>query len=203
MKNNHGILTRQKDKVLRYLENTTLTFEEIGKVFGTSRQAVKQFFQRHPVLRPPRPPVVKILDHRVDKCDLCTKIIQISKKLRSEFLTKNRVANLVGLDRSNPDDRERFSRHLHVLKKGALVDKKFASIQKEKYVKAFLLYLTRSIPMSKIGKTLGIKNFQSIRDRYREKGFNLPPSKFHYSGEARKRSIRLGHLTRKREAKLK
>jgi DNA-binding transcriptional ArsR family regulator len=195
---NRGALKRHKRKVIRYLSQTTLSFEEIGRIFGVSRQAVNQFTERYRIKRPPTPYVLRVAGHKVGTCDLCGKIIEVSRKVRSEFLTRKRVMRLVGLKPNIGGDRVRFGDHLRKLKKGGLVEKRFATIQKEKYSKAFRFYLETPISMSRIGRMTGIANFQSIRDRYRRKGFDLPPSKFVFEGENRRKAARLGYMSRRK-----
>jgi hypothetical protein len=195
---NRGALKRHKREVIRYLSQTTLSFEEIGRIFGVSRQAVNQFTERYRIKRPPTPCILRVTGHKVGTCDLCGKIMEVSRKVRSEFLARKRVMRLVGLNPNIGGDRVRFGDHLCKLKKGGFVEKRFATIQKEKYSKAFWLYLEKPIPMARIGKMTRIANFQSIRDRYRRKGFDLPPSKFVFEGENRRKAARLGHMNRRK-----
>jgi hypothetical protein len=68
-----------------------------------------------------------------------------------------------------------------------LVDEKFGKLQSKKAEEAYAIYFTKRLPISTIGQKVGLKNFQSVIRRHREKGWKVPPSLYVYDGKEKSR----------------
>jgi biotin operon repressor len=173
---NRGALKRPKIEVIRYLSQTTLSFKEIGRIFGVSRQAVHAFSKRQGIKRP-----VKPKGHQTGECRLCQKLIQISKKPHSEFISIHTIVKETG------GSRAKYFYHLRTLRDRGLVNEKFGRLHSKRAEKAYQIYFKKRLPIRMIGWKVGIKNFQSVIRKHRELGWNVPPSLYVYDTQERSR----------------
>jgi len=109
-----AILPGKKDNLMKDLIETTLSFEKLGEKYGVSRQAVWEFFKRQGIRRPLKPK-----GHQIEKCRLCQKLIQISKKPQSEFISRRTIVNETG------ESKAKYLYHLRRLRDKRLVGEKF------------------------------------------------------------------------------
>ena len=169
-----GILRGKEDNLLKDLKETTLSFKKLGKKYGVSRQAVYVFYKSQKIKRPKRPQ-----GHQPGECRLCQKLIQMSNKPQSEFLSLHTIVKKMGASM------ERCRHHLRTLRKKGLVGKKFGRLLSKRAEKAYAIYFTKRLPMRTIGAKVGLKNFCSVLKRHRAVGFNIPPPLYVYNRHKR------------------
>jgi len=171
-----GILKGKEDNLVKDLKETTLSFRKLGKKYGVSRQAIHVFYKRQGIKRP-----VKPRGHQTGGCRLCQKLIQISKKPRSEFISIHTIVKKLGGSRAE------YRYHLRTLRDRGLVDEKFGRLHSKRAEEAYAIYFKKRLPIRTIGLKVGMKNFQSVIRKHRELGWNVPPSLYVYGGWERSR----------------
>ena len=171
-----GILQGKEDNLVKDLKETTLSFKKLGRRYGVSRQAVHAFSKRQGVKRS-----VKPTGHQTAECRLCQKLIQISKKPHSEFISIHTIVKETG------GSRARYFNHLRTLRDRGLVNEKFGRLHSKRTEKAYQIYFKKRLPIRMIGWKVGIKNFQSVIRKHRELGWNVPPSLYVYDTQERSR----------------
>ncbi|MGA2316481.1 MAG: hypothetical protein ABSG71_08890 [Thermodesulfobacteriota bacterium] len=171
-----GILQGKKDNLLKDLKETTLSFKKLGKRYGVSRQAVHAFSKRQGIKRP-----VRAKGHQTGECRLCQKLIQISKKPHSEFISIHTIV------KETEGSRRVCRYHLRTLRDRGLVDETFGRLYSKRAEKAYAIYFKKRLPIRMIGRKVGIKNFQSVIQNHRKLGWNVPPSLYVYGGRKRSR----------------
>ena len=171
-----GVLQGKEEDLLKDLKEITLSFKKLGKRYGVSRQAVHAFSKRHGIERPGKPK-----GHQIGKCRLCQKLIQISKKPHSKFISIHTIV------KETAGSRRVCRYHLRMLRDRGLVDEKFGRLYSKRAEKAYAIYFTKRLPISMIGRKVGLKNFQSVIQNHRELGWNVPPSLYVYGGRERSR----------------
>jgi biotin operon repressor len=171
-----GILQGKEDNLLKDLKETTLTFKKLGERYGVSRQAVHAFSKRQGIKRP-----VKPKGHQTGECRLCQKLIQISKKPHSEFISIHTIVKETG------GSRAKCRYHLRTLRDRGLVDEKFGRLYSKRAEKAYAIYFTKRLPIRTIGRKVGYKSFYSIIQWHRGLGYDVPPSLYVYDGRERSR----------------
>jgi hypothetical protein len=180
-----GILQGKKDNLLKDLKETTLSFKKLGERYGVSRQAVHAFSKRQGIKRP-----VKPKGHQTGECRLCQKLIQISKKPHSEFISIHTIVKEIG-------SRVKYLYHVRILRDRGLVSQKFGRLRSKRAEKAYSIYFTKRLPIRMIGRKVGLKNFHSVIRNHRELGYDVPPSLYIYDGRERSR-IR-GEIQRRKQ----
>jgi len=173
-----GILQDKKDNLVKDLEGTTLSFKKLGKKYGVSRQAIYAFSKKQGIKRPKRP-----RGHQTEGCPLCQKLIQISEKPHSEFISIHTIVKETG------GSRIKCVSHLRTLRGKGLVDEKFGRLQSKRVEKAYAVYFKKRLPVLTIGRKVGIKNFHSVIRKHRESGWNVPPSLYVYDDKERSRVL--------------
>jgi len=171
-----GILQGKEDDLLRDLKRTTLPFEKLGRKYGASRQAIHAFSKKQGIKRP-----VKPRGHQTEGCRLCQKLIQISKKPHSEFISIHTIVKEIG------GSRVKYLYHLRTLRDKGLVDEKFGRLLSKRAEKAYAIYFKKRLPMLTIGRKVGLKNFPSIIAKHRKLGYEVPPSLYVYDGREKSR----------------
>jgi len=161
------------------LEGTTLSFEKLGKKYKVSKQAIYGFCKRQGIKRPKRS-----WGHQTGECHLCQKLIQISKKPNSEFISIHTIAKETG------ELWVKCFRHLRTLRDKGLVTERFGRLKSKRAEKAYAIYFTKKLPIRAIGRKVGIKNFQSFIQKHRELGWNVPPSLYVYDRREKRRVLR-------------
>ena len=99
------------------------------------------------------------------------KLIQISKKPHSEFISIHTIRKEMGVK----SGREYLS-HLRILRDRGLVDEKFGRLHSKRAEKAYAIYFTKRLPFRTIGRKVGYKSFYSIIQWHRASGWNVHPS---------------------------
>jgi DNA-binding transcriptional ArsR family regulator len=171
-----GILHDKKDNLVKDLKETTLSFKKLGKKYGVSWQAVHAFSKRQGIKRP-----VKPKGHQIEECRLCQKLIRISKKPHSEFISIHTIVKETG------ESRGKYLYHLRTLRDKGLVDEKFGRLLSKRAERAYAIYFTKRLPILTIGRKVGLKNFPSIIAKHRKLGYEVPPSLYVYDGKERSR----------------
>jgi len=162
-----GMLQGKEGDLVKDLKKTTLTFEKLGEKYGVSRQAVHDFCRGRGIKRPKRP-----TGHQPRKCPLCQKLIQISKRPRSEFISIHTIVKEMG------ERKQKCVYHLRRLKDRGLISQRFGRLRSRRAEKAYAIYFTKRLPVETIGREVGIKNFHSVIRRYRALGYDVPPSPY-------------------------
>jgi biotin operon repressor len=173
-----GILWGKEDNLIKDLKETTLSFKKLGKKYGVSRQAVHDFSKRQGIKRPEKPK-----GHQTGECRLCQKLIQISKKPHSEFISIHTIVKETG------GSRVKCLSHLRTLRDKGLVDEKFGKLHSKRLEEAYAIYFKKRLPISTIGRRVGLKNFPSIIRQHRKLGYEVPPSLYVYDGKERSRIL--------------
>ena len=173
-----GILRGKEDKLVKDLKESTLSFKKLGKKYGVSKQAIYDFCKRRGIERPKRPK-----GHQIEGCPLCQKLIQISKKPHSEFISIHTIANETG------ELKAKRSYHLRILRDKGLVSERFGRLRSKKAEKAYAIYFRKPLPIRTIGRKVGINNFQSLIQRHRGLGWNVPPSLYVYNEREKRRIL--------------
>jgi len=177
----------KEDNLVKDLKETTLTFEKLGERYGVSRQAIHDFCKRHGIKRSKRP-----REHQAEVCRLCQKLIQISKKPHSEFISIHTIVKETG------ESRGECHYHLRRLRIKGLVNKKFGRLLSKRLEKAYAIYFTKRLPVSTIGRKVGLKNFHELIQRHREKGYHVPSPLYVYDGRERSRVQKEFHRRERR-----
>ncbi len=179
------ILRGKEKDLIKDLKKAALSLEKLGKKYGVSRQAIHSFYTRRGIKRPMKPK-----GHRTEECRLCQKLIQISKKPHSEFISIQTIIKITG------ESRAKTLHHLRMLRNRGLVSQRFGRLRSKRVENAYAIYLTKRIPIRTIGEKVGLNNFYSIIKQHREWGYNVPPSRYVYDGRERSR-ILIGKKRRK------
>ena len=195
-KPNRGKLTSRASEVVADLKRP-IPLKRVAQKYGVSKQALNQFIKTRKIKRPfiPKP------DH-VTICRLCRQITKVASEPRSEFLALPSIMKRVGFVCSEAKDWREFRDHLRRLKHAKMVDPLFGRIIGKHYEGAFQDYFKLRIPVTRIGRRHGIANLLSIIERYKRKGFELPPPLFKYDGDARRARLRQ-RMKREKRAKVK
>jgi hypothetical protein len=171
-----GMLRGKEDDLVRDLKETTLSSKKLGKKYGVSGQAVYGFCKRQGIKRPLKPE-----GHQIKECRLCQKLIQISKKPHSEFISIHTIVKEIG------ESRGKYLYHLRMLRSKRLVNPKFGRLRSMRAEKAYAIYFTKRLPTLTIGRKVGLKNFLAVIGRHRKLGWNVPPSLYLYNERERSR----------------
>lgn len=169
-----GVLRGKEDNLVRDLKKTTLSCMKLGERYGVSREAVRAFSKRQGIKRPWKPK-----GHQIEECRLCQKLIQISKKPHSEFISNHTIVKESG------ESRGKYLYHLRMLKDIGLVSQRFGRLRSMRAEKAYAMYFTKQLPTLTIGRKVGLKNFPAVIGRHRKLGWNVPPSLYVYDERER------------------
>jgi hypothetical protein len=112
---------------------------------------------------------------------LCQKLIQISKKPHSEFISIHTIVKEIG------ESKGKYLYHLRMLRDVGLVSQRFGRLRSMRAEKAYAMYFTKQLPILTIGRKVGLKNFPAVIGRHRKLGWNVPPSLYIYDGRERSR----------------
>jgi biotin operon repressor len=173
-----GILWSKEDNLIKDLKETTISFKKLGKKYGVSRQAIYAFSKKQEIKRPKRP-----RGHQTEGCRLCQKLIQISEKPHSEFISIHTILKEIG------GSRVKYLFHLRTLRDKGFVNPKFGRLHSERLEKAYAIYFKKRLPIRMIGREVGLKNFHSIIRKHRKLGWSVPPALYVYDGKERSRIV--------------
>ena len=171
-----GTLRGKEDNLIKDLKETTLSLRKLGRRYGVSSQAIHVFLKKQRIKRPKKPK-----GHRTGECRLCQKLIQISKKPHSEFISIHTIVKETG------GSRAKCRYHLRTLRDRGLVNEKFGQLYSKRAEKAYAIYFTKRLPIRTIGRKVGYKSFYSIIQWHRGLGYDVPPSLYVYDGRERSR----------------
>jgi hypothetical protein len=182
-----GILQGKEDHLAKDLKETTLPFRKLGRKYGVSSQAIHAFYKRQRIKRPER-----VRGHQTGECRLCQKLIQISKKSHSDFISSQTIKKQLGLIGS-----VKFAYHIGILRRKGLISRKFGRLRSQKAELAYKIYFKKRLPVRTIGWQVGLKNFHSLIKKHQVLGWNVPDPLFTYdSNDRRKTNLKM--IKRKR-----
>jgi hypothetical protein len=179
-----GQLKRAEDRLIKDLEETTIPFWRLGKKYGVSKQAIFGFCNRRGIKRPKR--------EYTEKCSICQRLIGIAKKPHSDFISSQTIKKQLGLIGSL-----RFRYHIGILRRKGLISEKFGRLRSKKAELAYQIYFKKRLPVSAIGRRVGLKNFYSVIKRHKVLGWDVPVPLFTYDENGR-RETNLKMIKRKR-----
>ncbi len=173
-----GQLKRVKDRLIKDLKVSTLSFGELGKRYGVSRQAVFEFAQKRGIKRPKRSKT-----EHTKTCSICQDLIKISRKPHSDFICSRTIRDKLRLTSG------KWFYHLRILKKNGLISGKFGILQSKKVELAYQLYFKKRLPVRTIGRQAGLVNFHSVIREHRALGYDVPDSLFKYDSNNRRKTV--------------
>jgi hypothetical protein len=173
-----GKLRGAEDKLARDLEKTTISFRQLGKKYGVTRQAIYEFVKRREIKRPKR----RKPDH-TKECSICQDLIKISRKPNSDFMCSRTIKDKLRLTSG------RWYYHLRILKKNGLISGKFGILQSKNAERAYQIYFQKRLLVRTIGRLAGLMNFHSIIKQHRALGWNIPAPLFKYDSSDRRKTI--------------
>ncbi|MGD0919936.1 MAG: hypothetical protein ABSB22_26150 [Thermodesulfobacteriota bacterium] len=171
-----GQLRRVEDRLTKDLEQTTTPIVRLGKKYGVSKQAIFAFIHRKGIKRPNR--------EHTEKCSICQGLIRIAQKPQSEFISSHTIKKQLGLEKGN------FLYHIGILRKKGLISQKFGRLYSIKLERAYQIYFKKRLPVSTIGRQVGVKNLHSILKRHKALGWDVPDPLFTYDGNERRKRLK-------------
>ncbi len=171
-------LRRVEDRLKKDLKESTLSFAELGKRYGVSRQAIFEFAQRREIKRPRRPE-----REHTKNCSICQSIMKIAKKPHSDFISSQTIKKQLRLERS------KLLYHVRILRKKELISPKFGRLQSRKAELAYQLYFKKRLPVRTIGRQAGLINFHAVIKEHRALGWDVPDPLFTYDSNDRRKII--------------
>jgi hypothetical protein len=180
-----GQLKKVEHRLIKDLEETTLSFVELGTRYGVTHQAIFGFCHRRGIKRPKR--------EHTENCTICQSLIRISKRVRSEFISSQTLKEKLGLER------QEYFFHIGILRKRGLISQRFGRLHSKKAELAYQSYFKKRLPVSTIGKQVGLKNLHSVIRKYKVLGWNVPDPLFKYDSIDRRKTI--AEINRKKRSK--
>jgi DNA-binding transcriptional ArsR family regulator len=155
---------QQRDEILRLLKQTNQTYNNIGNQFGVSRQFIWQICKSKKIKRPEG---VVIENHRIDRCNVCQKVM--GRGSINWLGTTRQLARELNVSYAT------LVPHLVILRRHELVPKDFCFFRSEKVVDALKAYQASSEGTSAraIGIQKGVANFTGILWRARQRGVHI------------------------------
>jgi hypothetical protein len=175
-----------EDQLTKDLEGTTITLRMLAKKYGVSYQAIFQFCHSKGIKRPKRPK-----KEHTENCSICQSLIRISKKPRSDFISSQSIKEELKIDTGQ------YFRHIGILRKRGLISQRFGRQHSKKAELAYQIYFKKRLPVSTIGKQVGLKNFGAILRQHKALGLDVPGPLFAYDGNERRK--RFQGIKRKRK----
>jgi biotin operon repressor len=166
------------DRLIKDLEETTLSFAELGKRYGVSRQAIFGFCQWRGIKRPKKPK-----REHTQNCSICQSLLRIAKKPHSDFISSQTIKEQLKLRKP------KWLYHIHILRKKGLISQKFGRLKSRKAEKAYQIYFKKRLPVRTIGRQVGLKNFYAIIKEHRALGWDVPAPLFKYDSNDRRKII--------------
>ena len=185
-----GQLKRVKDRLVKDLKESTLSFAELGKRYGVRRQAIFAFCQGRRIKRPKRTET-----EHTKTCSICQDLIKISRKPHSDFICSRTIRDKLRLTSG------KWFYHLRILKKNGLISGTFGILQSKKAELAYQLYFKKRLPVRTIGRQAGLINFHSVIKQHRALGYNVPDPLFTYDSNDRRKTV--AKTNKKKELKEK
>ena len=173
-----GQLNGVEDQLIKDLKESTLTFAELGKRYGVSRQAIFAFCRGKGIKRPNRPKI-----NHTETCLICQSLIRIAKKPRSEFISSQTLKEKLGLKT------EEWFKHIRNLRKRGLISQRFGRLRSKKVELVYQIYFKNRLPVVKMARQVGLKNFYKILKRHKALGWDVPDPLFTYDSNDRRKTI--------------
>jgi hypothetical protein len=161
-----------EDRLIKDLKETTLSFAELGRRYGVSRQAIFAFCQGRGIKRHKKPK-----REHTKNCSICQSIIRIAEKPHSDFICSHTIKDELRIKTS------RWLYHIHILRKKGLISPKFGRLQSRKAELAYQLYFKKRVPVRTIGRQVGLKNFYAVIKEHRALGWDVPDPLFTYDSK--------------------
>jgi hypothetical protein len=196
MKNRAGTLHNNRAELIADLRDSGLSFKKLGKKYGVTRQGVHCFYVRNkeeigerfkpkPIPKPAPPP------HSVTRCKICQRIREISREKWS-YLTWS-LGMIMGEVKLLKVKELGF--HISALKRARRIPLNLGRVQSDKIAQAYRIYLTKAIPIYKIGFRVGLKNLTAIIIGHQKAGLKVPGPLFKWDAEARRKARRKAAIT--------
>ena len=166
-----GKLNKVEEQLIRDLKKTAVPSQQLAKKHGVSRQAIYDFIQRKGITRPKKP---GRQEHTEKKCPICQGLLRISRKRNSDFLCFQTFREQLGLRG------KQLSSHLKHLRRKKLVSPKIGKLLSKRAELAYSIYFKRKLPVTAIGKQVGIRNFHSTIHNHKAAGWDVPAPLFKY-----------------------
>jgi biotin operon repressor len=176
-----------EDRLIKDLKESTLSFAELGRRYGVSRQAIFAFCQGKGIKRPKR-----LKREHTQNCSICQSLIRISKKPHSDFICSHTIRDELKIHKA------RWLYHLQILRKQGLISQKLGRLKSRKAEKAYQIYFKKRLPVSMIGRQVGLNNFYAIIKEHRALGWDVPDPLFTYDSNDRKKTIAKMNRKKKR-----
>ena len=171
---NIGRLRNVEDRLIKDLKKSILTFADLGKRYGVSRQAIFQFAQKMGIKRPKR--------EHPKSCSFCLSLLRIAQKPHSDFISSQTIKDQLRLGSQG------LAYHIHILSEKGLVSPKFGRLRSRKAELAYQLYFKKGLPVETIRKQVKFKNFNEVIKRHKTLGWDVPDSFFTYNGKERRKA---------------
>jgi hypothetical protein len=175
-----GELRKVEDRLIKDLEQATITLSKLGKKYGVSRQAIFNFIHRKGIKRPKR--------EHTERCLICQGLIRIAKKPHSDFISSRTIKEQLGL--------RNLKYHIGILRQKGLVSQMFGRLHSTKAERAYQIYFKKRLPVRTIGRQVGLRNFHSVIKQHKRSGWDVPAPLFKYDSASRRKNLKM--IKRKR-----
>jgi hypothetical protein len=132
-----GQLRKVENRLIKDLEETTISFLRLGKKYRVGKQAIFRFCKRRGIHRPKR--------EHTEKCSICQGLIRIAKKFHSDFIFSHTIKKQLGLGWGD------FFYHIRILRKKGLISQRFGRLRSKKAERAYQIYFKKRLPIRAIG----------------------------------------------------
>jgi len=185
-----GQLREVEVQLIKDLEETFVPLWRLGEKYGVSKQAIFNFCQRKGIKR-----LKKQKREHTEHCKICQNLIRISKQHRSEFISSHTLKENLGLKRND------WIYHMGILREKRLIPENFGRMYSKKTELAFQIYFKERLPISVIGRKVGLNNFHVVLKRYKTSGWDVPAPLFIYDAKAKRTNLLKMMAKRKRKGK--
>ena len=168
-----GKLREVEDQLIRDLKKTTAPSQQLAKKYGVSRQAIFNFIHKKGITRPKKPKRQEP-EHTEKKCSICQGLLRIARKPHSDFICYQTLSEQLGLQGTE------LSSHLSLLRSKILVSQKFGKLLSKRAELAYRIYFKKRLPVTTIGRQVGLKNFHSVIQNHKTLGWDVPAPLFEY-----------------------
>jgi len=197
----YGTLRGKEDELTRDLKRAAIPLWKLGEKYGVSKQAIQAFQRRRGIERPPNPG-----GHNIKSCPICQQLIEIGQRPRCEFISSHSIREELGIEKRQ---KGKYLYHLGRVKEKGLVSGKLGCLHSKRVEKAYQLYFTERLPIRRIGRIMGLRNFHSIIKRHLDLGLDVPPSLYVYDCKERSKiqteihKRKRGEISSKEQGKMK
>ena len=174
---NRGRLTRVEERLVKDLEETTRSLNELRKKYGVTKQAISRFIHRKGIQRRKLP----VKEH-IETCSVCQGLLRIARQEHSDFISSPTIQKRLKVGSGT------FRYHIRILRKKGLVSQWFGRIWSRRVERAYQIYFSKALPISTIGRRAGLRHFYSVIGRHKRLGWDVPPALFEYDTAYRRKS---------------